>query len=292
MVYRPIDPLEAPKTPSLWQSDSAYSVSWKVREHWHSISADCVEKPSTINASNNTGKHSWFGMNLILSGKGHYLDQHGHKHPLAPGVIYQRIPEQEHAVNIESDCYWCEVYISMRARTFEHLFELGLIRDCPVYYLKHPEIIVNQYKDILELMDQAHSARVPNILLAIQRLLISVHENAERDWDPDPYRKIIAEACEVLDCHLDEDVDMEELSQHIGMSYETFRKAFKERIGIAPGAYRVRKRIERGCVLLRKTEMPVNMIAEKLGYSDGFTFSAQFKKVIGTAPSIYRQGRS
>ena len=192
--------------------------------------ADCVEKPATvIEAHAELGKHTWYGLNMVLSGSGTYIDQNKQRHALRPGVIFQRIPHQLHAIHIDSDCYWSEVYISMREKTFDHLYQLGLIHDCPIYYLKHPEIILNQFKNVLELMDQAHSRRVPNILLGIQNLLISVHENAEREWDPDPYRRPIAEACEILDCHLDEDVDMESIAEHIGMSYETFRKAFKER---------------------------------------------------------------
>lgn len=291
MVYQDIGPLEPPKEPSLWRSEACYSLSWKVHEHWHQIAADCVEKPSTIPASPfNMGMHPWYGVILVLNGRASFHDQHGHKHVLKPGVVFQRIPGQKHAIEIESDCLWREIYITMRVRTFEHLFGLGLIHDCPVYYIRRPEIVLNLFRDVLQLMDNAHSARVPSVLAAIQQLLIGIHENAERDWDPDPYRHEIAEACEILDCNLNEDIDIESIADNIGMAYETFRKAFKDRIGIAPGAYRVRKRIERSCVLLRTTTLPVNVIAEKLGYSDGFSYSAQFKKIIGTAPSIYRQG--
>ncbi len=281
--------LDPPKEASLWRSEPCYSLSWQVGEKWHYIAGDCVEKPSRIDQGPVEFRpHSYFGLNMVLSGTAVYRDWRDQRHPLKPGVVYQRLPDASHSVDIASDCEWCEVYLTLRKRTVQHLYDLGLVERCPVYYVRHPELLLNQYTEILDTLSHANTVHMPQLLVQIQNLLIAIREDAEQSTDPDPYRKIIADACAIMDCNLHEELDIEALAADVGMAYETFRKAFKERKGIAPGAYRVRKRIERSCILLRTTTLPVNVIGEKLGYSDGFAYSAQFKKLIGMAPSAYR----
>ncbi|NRA37310.1 MAG: helix-turn-helix transcriptional regulator [Planctomycetes bacterium] len=291
MVLKKNDAFVPPIQPSMWRSEPCYSLSWQVGEKWHFISGDCVEVPLGMDIEHlNMRGRSSYGINLVLSGEGIYVDWEGNKHVLRPGVVYQRLPEKEHKVQINNDVYWSEVYLSIRTRTIRHLYDLGLVHVCPVYYVRHPELILKQYAKILDILSQANTAHVPTILVHIQNLLMSIHENTEQDADPDPYRLAIADACAILDCDLEIDIDIESVADQVGMAYETFRKAFKQRRGISPGAYRIRKRLERSCVILRSTGMTINQVAEILGYSDGFSYSAQFKKIIGMSPSSYRIG--
>lgn len=289
MVYKDFGVLEPPCAASLWRSQPCYSLSWQVDGTWHYLGGDCVEKPVAVPAGPVEYKaHGYYGLNLILSGRGWYRDWNNQRHQLAAGVLYQRLPEHSHAVDIDPDYPWSEVYLTMRKRTAEHFQQLGLIHVCPVYYVRHPRRLLTQYRDILQVLSQANTRHVPQLLMRMQKLLMQMQEDVEHAHDPDPYRVQIADACAMLDCDLDQDLDMESVAEAVNLGYETFRKVFKERKGLAPGAYRVRKRIERSCVLLRTTLLPINIIAEQLGYSDAFSFSAQFKKIIGLSPSVYR----
>jgi AraC-like DNA-binding protein len=73
------------------------------------------------------------------------------------------------------------------------------------------------------------------------------------------------------------------------MSYSLFRKRFLERAGTSPGDYRIRRRIERAMALLTKEKLLVKEVAAQLGYPDEYAFSAQFKKVAGVSPTIFRE---
>ena len=75
----------------------------------------------------------------------------------------------------------------------------------------------------------------------------------------------------------------------MGLSYERIRKLFMKQIGVSPHAYRIRRRLDRACELLREGKASVSEIAERLGYADPFTFSRQFTKERGTSPSAYRK---
>ena len=74
------------------------------------------------------------------------------------------------------------------------------------------------------------------------------------------------------------------------MSYERFRKVFKERVGMSPGDYRIRRRVELACRLLVQERIPAKQVAYDLGYADEYCFSKQFRKFIGVSPDAFRKG--
>lgn len=57
---------------------------------------------------------------------------------------------------------------------------------------------------------------------------------------------------------------------------------------MAPGKYRIRRRLEFSCQLLNMPHLGVAEIAEQLGYASLFDFSKQFKKYMGMSPTAYR----
>jgi len=101
---------------------------------------------------------------------------------------------------------------------------------------------------------------------------------------------MIDEACELLARRLDERVPLEALADRFAISYERLRKIFRQRMGLSPGEYRIRRRIERARELLTSSPAPLEEIASELGYSTPFAFSRQFKQVVGMPPSSYRSG--
>ncbi len=70
------------------------------------------------------------------------------------------------------------------------------------------------------------------------------------------------------------------------MGYDRFRKTFREVVGLSPGEYRIRRRIQEASRLLR-SGTPVGEVAHRLGYADQFAFSKQFKSRTATAPGRY-----
>ena len=69
-----------------------------------------------------------------------------------------------------------------------------------------------------------------------------------------------------------------------GWDYDLLRKAFQRHTGVSPSLYRLRYRLERACTLLHQTREPIAAIAEQLGYTSPYEFSAQFKREHGLTP--------
>jgi AraC-like DNA-binding protein len=79
------------------------------------------------------------------------------------------------------------------------------------------------------------------------------------------------------------------VARELGLSYEAFRKRFREWVGVSPGQHRMERRIEWASRLLLEGEAPLKDIARRVGFCDEFDFSRRFKRVTGVAPSRYRR---
>lgn len=67
-------------------------------------------------------------------------------------------------------------------------------------------------------------------------------------------------------------------------------RVFKREVGMPLTEYLIHTRLEKSCLMLRNTQILVNKIAEKCGYTDYFYFSRLFKRKYGITPSQYRIG--
>lgn len=69
-----------------------------------------------------------------------------------------------------------------------------------------------------------------------------------------------------------------------------FGRLFRKYVGVSPGEFVLRARIDAAMGLLRSSSHSVTRIAELLGYGDVYAFSRQFKEKTGSAPTSYRRG--
>ena len=94
---------------------------------------------------------------------------------------------------------------------------------------------------------------------------------------------------EYIDLHLCEDLALETLAAHAGLSTYHFARAFKQSVGMPPHRYLLQQRVKRAGELLRRTEQPLTAIAQLLGFADQSHFSRSFHLLVGLAPSEFRR---
>ena len=98
----------------------------------------------------------------------------------------------------------------------------------------------------------------------------------------------IAAALEYIDSCFSSDVGISELCKIANMGRSNFERLFGKYVGVTPGEYIKRRRIDHAIQLLRTTDKTVLDIALESGYHNTANFNKQFKAVTGRTPGSYR----
>ncbi len=92
-----------------------------------------------------------------------------------------------------------------------------------------------------------------------------------------------------MDTHVLDDVSVPQLAQMCLLNESAFRKAFKAHTGMNPVQYKMQVKINKAKLLLRSTgSIPIETIAESLGFYDNAYFHKVFVKCTGQTPKQYR----
>jgi transcriptional regulator GlxA family with amidase domain len=88
--------------------------------------------------------------------------------------------------------------------------------------------------------------------------------------------------------HPDADLSVEALALRAHMSPRNFARAFKKEVGMTPGAYVERARVERAQQMLQTASVPVALVARRCGFGTAGTMRRAFQRRTGVTPAEYR----
>jgi AraC-like DNA-binding protein len=233
------------------------------------------------------GRPDHYSAVWCLRGTGSFRDQRGAITVLVPGSLFHRFTDRDHANDLDPQGRWVEGYLAFGAPLERALVAMRVLD--PSRPVQLPGLDLAHLRELLAIRDrlvEAPDRELPELLARIVALLVAL-VGRERRAAVEPHAALIDEACRRLAA--EGRVDLPRLAAADGLSYERFRKLFRERIGLSPDAYRIHRRIERARALLESTDQPVQAIADQLGYANPFQFSAQFKRLVGMSPASYRK---
>jgi AraC family transcriptional regulator of arabinose operon len=114
--------------------------------------------------------------------------------------------------------------------------------------------------------------------------LVSATRNAAYGERGDPVRAAI----DYLRQHFAEPVSVADLATAVGFSPSHFSALFRRATGCGPHEYQTRLRMTKSRQLLDTTDLPVGVVARRVGYRDPLYFSRQFRAVHGITASEHR----
>lgn len=232
---------------------------------------------------------------LVLKGRGDYLDWTGCHHQLSPGYFGQHIPGKHHHIRRDPTCDWLEASVSLGINHYHALVTLGAIDPSrPVFRVEAAHELWQDFEELYNHLSSRTQDEIADCLLnvhAILRRILSKREHPNIRRTEKQAR--IQKAGEILSANLAMKISLKDVAKTIGMSYPHFRREFLKQTGVTPGAFRIQRRIEQANMLLNVGEESIQTVSDALGYPDPFTFSKQFKKVMGVSPiNILRQKQS
>jgi AraC family transcriptional regulator len=93
---------------------------------------------------------------------------------------------------------------------------------------------------------------------------------------------------EYINANLNDKLELGVLAEVVGLNLYHFARAFKQSTGETPHQYVLRRRIERAKEFLRYSQLPVIEASARTGFVDQSHFSKVFRRIVGVAPSEYR----
>lgn len=271
------------ESPTLPQPRSVYRAMGRTSA-WERIGVGIMDKRGVTVDHRDYQPPTW-SVIYVLRGRGTYRDAAGTAWPLAPGDCFQRLPDHRHTTELDPTSDWLEAWIDLGPSLSQALMTMQIIRpDPPVWHWGLANERIARITALMRELEHAADHELADLCVRCQALAVEALTAATRTRADDPLERL----CRVLAEAAGTRLDLRRLCSRERLDYDWVRKAFRTRFGVSPNQYRIRRRIERACVLLHTTDRSISAIAEDLGYSSAYEFSTQFRQWLGVPPSRYR----
>ena len=101
-----------------------------------------------------------------------------------------------------------------------------------------------------------------------------------------------ADAVEALpdggEAHLDDRLALADLARVACLSPYHFSRSCKQAVGMGPQRFVMYRRVERAKFLMRRTDQPLAVIAQEVGFADQSHLTSVFRREIGVTPGHFR----
>lgn len=159
------------------------------------------------------------------------------------------------------------------------------------------ELIQTTYRTILE-TDRADLEAVANVwqydwiggyLDAVSEWMEQFNHRLLNEFDDYRNKQKIRDAVVYIRSHYATPLNMATVSNQVNMNYSLFSLLFKQYVGTNFVNYLQKLRLNEAKQLLRETDLRVNEIGRRVGFSDDKNFLKVFKASEGVSPSEYRR---
>ncbi|MGP4110761.1 AraC family transcriptional regulator [Streptomyces sp. 4N509B] len=193
----------------------------------------------------------------------------------------------------------CAAYAFDRSRPHPLLGELPSLIHLPARVGHHPALrsAVELLGTELERPRAGTEAILPSLIdmLLLYVLRAWLEEEASRagadrpGWATALSDPAIAAALRQIHRHPERPWTVAALATRAGLSRAAFARRFAATVGQPPLGYLTWWRMTTAARLLRETDTPLRVVAERCGYGSEFAFAKAFKRAHGAAPGQYRR---
>ncbi|MDX2110244.1 MAG: AraC family transcriptional regulator [Verrucomicrobiota bacterium] len=228
-----------------------------------------------------------YALVLLVDGAGRYRDTLGTDRRLAPGDCILVFPELGHQYGPEPEDTWSEAYLCFQGDAFAAWRHTGgLSPHAPVISLRSVSDWYPRWRALAE-NHPRHPAEAIALLSQIHTLIADLLAQHSQPASGDGWLEFSCRELQGLPPG--KPVDWAKLARACGLSYENWRKRFRQATGQSPLAYRRHALLQRAAELLTRADLTNDQLASQFGFCDGFHFSKAFKSIHGVSPQSYRR---
>jgi AraC-like DNA-binding protein len=216
-------------------------------------------------------------------------DVRGREFAIEPDTVCLFPPDRDHGyqADADTDCWryrWIEFSGAM-ARDVLAMFRLAgryRIRDCQPAR-PHVEALVTA------LASQGNAA-LHEATALLMRILAAVEQAARLSRVSSGDAALLDEAAKTfMFRNLPEDISLESVAEHVGVSRHHLIRVFKARNGTSPMQYLRQLRVNRAKRLLHDHRLNISEVGQAVGYDVLPHFSRMFKRSTGLSPRQFRR---
>ncbi|MCW5549558.1 MAG: helix-turn-helix domain-containing protein [Opitutaceae bacterium] len=232
-----------------------------------------------------------YSLIYLVDVDGYYCDVNGVQADLRPGDLVLIFPELAHAYGPKRGQPWNQIYFVFNGPQFDFLRSRGVLDPRrPVWHAEPVDYWRRRFEEVVagEGRDTAAGAlRATGMFLQLVCDLAAADAEARLSLERDAW---LAESQRLLGSPGGRGwLTPQQVARQVGLNYDNFRKQFALRLGLSPGQFQKRKRIDRACAAIYQGSHGFKELAEELEFCDVFHFSKAFKQVMGITPSEFRR---
>lgn len=195
------------------------------------------------------------------------------------GVLFLSVSDPSVLVDdlFSALCVDMEVNLSIRIN-LGYSGPCNAFTDLPALYAQaqqvHSNLLINS-----PIMPIASTKDVP---------LDSAEETSSGQVSPHSYGPNVVKMREYIEQHYTEHITTNDVARHVFLSANYASACFTSECGTSIFNYIVQLRMQKALELLKEKDLPVTVIADKVGYSSKTSFYLAFKRYTGISPTAYR----
>lgn len=232
-----------------------------------------------------------YALVYVYAGSGRYEDGNGLDLPVNAGDLILLFPDLPHRYG-PGDAGWSEYYLVFEGPAFDLWRDAGVIsQECPIHHLQPVDYWLRRFESVLGA--PAGPGLSPPLLevARLQLVLAEAISGGPRGKLRQDQVKWASRACALVEADLSKTPDMHHIAEQMGVTYATFRRQFRQLVGLPPAKYRAKRAIDRACELMQQTDLSDKQIAAELGFCDDAHFSKRFRQLTGQSPRSFRRHR-
>ncbi len=220
---------------------------------------------------------------LVTGGTGRYrgVDDTA---PLSAGSLVLVRPGEPHWYGPAAGASWDEVFCAFSGPVFDLAVRRGALGGANRVAAVADPARLAAYLERLRLApppttSTAQDAEALDLLVLVEQALTpTAPERPAVGW--------LARSMQLLAA--DDGGGLTEIAAAVGVPYETWRRRFRDQVGVAPARYRREARLRSSATLLTMTSLSVTEIAHRTGFVDDRHLSRHFIRAYGLTPGRFR----
>ncbi len=228
---------------------------------------------------------------FVTAGRGEFESRATGRQAVRAGTALIILPAVWHRYRPDPATGWVEHWVELRGAVVENLRRAGILA------ADRAVVPVERRLELEGIFEGVHArlATAPSLACDPERaalglqILALVTGASERREAPRTISASVGQAERLMADLLERPRSIPAVARGLGVAYSYFRREFKRHTGLSPHRYMNRLRLEKARRLVGATDEPLKAIADRLGFSSQYHFSAAFRRHFGLSPSAWRR---